>query len=276
MAGHLGVLMTVVCTVVLCGCSTVQTPHPESVKLTGTLPPAGPVAQVSGTEDVPWPQPVEDDHRFTFVRAEQLEYRLRSHEPDALRFEAQGWHGGDYHKLWIKTEGEQSVEGPSEGELEVQTLYSRMIAPFWDFQVGVRYDTQWASGPDEDRWFAVIGLQGVSPYEFEVEPALFISDEGDVSARLTATTDVLLTQHLILQPRLETEVAFQDVGEFEVGEGFNYVDLGLRLRYEIVREVAPYVGVNWVRELGETAHRVRRSGGDVDDFSVVFGFALWF
>jgi copper resistance protein B len=223
-----------------------------------------------------WAPPVHDDQLFTFLRAEQLEYRARDHGPDVARWEAQGWYGGDYQKLWIKTEGEKTVEGPDAGELEVQALYSRVIAPFWDFQAGARYDAGWGPGPDSGRWFGVVGVQGFSPYEFEVEATLFVSEDGDVSARLTATTDVLFTQRLILQPRFETEISAQDVPKFQVGEGLNYVDLGLRLRYEVKREFAPYVGINWIRNLGETEGLVRRGGGEVSDLAFVLGVSSWF
>lgn len=187
-----------------------------------------------------WPPPVHDDQSFTFLRAEQLEYRARDGGPGVARWEAQGWHGGDYQRLWIKTEGEQAVEGASEGELEAQALYSQLVAPFWDFQVGTRYERRSGLGIDSDRWFGVVGLQGLSRYQFEVEAELFISEEADVSARLTASTDILITQRLILQPRFETAIAVQEVPEFQVGQGLNYVDLGLRLRYEFQREIAPY------------------------------------
>lgn len=223
-----------------------------------------------------WPAPVHDDQRFTFLRAEQLEYRLRDTGQDVARWEAQGWHGGDYQRLWLKTEGEQSIEGTSEGEAEVQALYSRLIAPFWDFQVGARYDKRWGPGPDRDRWFGVVGVQGFSPYEFETELALFVSEDADVSARLTATTDFLITQRLILQPRFETEIAAQKVPEFQVGQGVNYADLGMRLRYEFKREFAPYVGVNWIRNLGETEDLIRGDGGHATDLALVFGVSIWF
>ncbi len=222
-----------------------------------------------------WPRPVHDDQWFSFVRAEQLEYRSQP-GADLLRWEAQGWYGGDYTRLWLKTEGELSVDGPSDGEIEVQALLSRLIAPFWDVQVGARYDRRWASGTGAGRWFGVVGLQGLSPYEFEVEPALFVSEDGDLSARLTATTDFLITQRLILQPRFETEIAFSSVPEFGVGEGVNYTDLGLRLRYEVRREVAPYIGINWIRWLGKTGRLVRSAGNKRNELAIVFGLRFWF
>lgn len=237
---------------------------------------SGPLARTAVQGPDRWPPPVHDDQSFTFLRAEQLEYRARESGPDVARWEVQGWHGGDYQRLWIKTEGEQTVEGASEGELEVQALYGQVVAPFWDFQVGARYDRRSGSGIDNDRWLGVVGVQGLSPYEFEVEAALFISEEADVSARLTTATDILITQRLILQPRFETEIAVQDVPEFQVGQGLNHVELGLRLRYEFQREVAPYIGLNWNRRLGETKEFVQRNGGDANDLALVFGMSLWF
>ena len=162
------------------------------------------------------------------------------------------------------------------GEAEVQTLYGRLIAPFWDFQVGVRYDEFSGAGFDRSRGFAVIGLQGLAPYRFEVEPALFISQDGDVSARLTTTYEVLLTQRLILQPRLDFDAAVQAAEKFGVGEGINSLGLGLRLRYEIRREFAPYLGVTWLRRFGETADISRSEGGRAEDIAVVVGVRLWF
>lgn len=241
-----------------------------AVERQGTQKSVGPAPQDS------WPAPVHDNMSLTFLRAEQLEYRLRDGGPDVARWEVQGWHGTDYHKLWVKTEGEQSLQGPSEGDLEVQALYSHLVAPFWDFQVGARYDRRWGPGPDIDRWFGVIGVQGFAPYEFETELALFISEDADISARLTASTDFLITQRLILQPRFEAEVAIQEVPEFQVGQGLNYIDLGLRLRYEIEREFAPYIGINWRRSIGESADFIRSDGGQVSDFSIVFGVSAWF
>ena len=187
-----------------------------------------------------------------------------------------GWYGGDYNRLWLKTEGEWRTSGERGGEGEVQALYGRLIAPFWDFQIGLRYDQFSGASFDRSRGFAVIGLQGLARYRFELEPALFISQDGDVSARLTATYDILLTQRLILQPRVDFDVAVQSAKKFGVGEGVNSLWLGLRLRYEIRREFAPYVGVHWLGRFGETADLARRGGGRADDIAVVCGVRLWF
>lgn len=211
-----------------------------------------------------------------FLRFDQLEYRAIDDAADAVRWDVQGWYGGDYNRLWLKTEGQQQTSADKAGEGEAQLLYSRLVAPFWDFQLGVRHDRVWGPGPDDGRTFGVIGFQGLAPYWFEIEPALFVSEDGDVSARLTASYDLLITQRLILQPRIDLDAALQDVEEFGVGQGLNDVELGLRLRYEIEREFAPYVGITWTRQLGETADLAREAGGEVEDVAIVFGVRLWF
>ena len=223
-----------------------------------------------------WPSPVHDDQSFTFVRAEQLEYRVRDGGSDVARWEGEGWYGSDYQKVWIKAEGEQTVQDASEGDIELQALYSQVVAPFWDIQIGARYDSLWGDRSGRGRWFGVVGVEGFAPYEFDVETALFVSEEADVSARLTTSTDLLITQRLILQPRFEAQVAAQEVPEFQVGQGLNYVELGLRLRFEFKRELAPYLGVNWIRSVGETEDLVRRAGGDASDLAFVLGLSLWF
>ena len=223
-----------------------------------------------------WPSPIEDSEQFSYLLVDQLEYRMKRDATDTARWDAQGWYGGDYHRLWIKTEGEWRTGGERGGEAEVQALFSQLLAPFWDFQVGVRYDHFSGAGFDRSRGFVVIGLQGLAPYRFEVEPALFISDDGDVSARLTATYEVLLSQRLILQPRLDFDVAVQAAEKFDVGAGVNSVGLGLRLRYEFRREFAPYVGIHWLNRFGDTADFVQRGGERADDIAVVFGVRLWF
>ena len=222
-----------------------------------------------------WPEPVEDHMRFRYFLVNQLEYQMNEGD-DTLGWDAVGWYGGDYNRLWLKTEGEWRTSGERGGEAEVQALYGRLIAPFWDFQVGLRYDQFSGAGFDRSRGFAVIGFQGLARYRFELEPALFISQDGDVSARLTATYDMLITQRLILQPRFDFDAAVQSAEKFGVGEGVNSIGLGLRLRYEITREFAPYIGVQWLKRFGETADISRRGGGRADDVAVVFGVRLWF
>ena len=222
-----------------------------------------------------WPKPVADQMLFSYLLFDRIEYGV-GQGADIFRWDLQGWYGGDYNRFWFKSEGEQAAGKGNPGEAELQVLYSRLIAPFWDFQVGVRHDRIWGPGSDLNRTFGVIGLQGLAPYWFEIEPALFISEDGDLSARLTASTDWLLTQRLILQPRLDLNAAVQNAPKFGVEEGLNDIELGLRLRYEVHRQFAPYVGVSWLRRLGETADLARRNGDGVQDFRVLVGVRLWF
>jgi len=225
--------------------------------------------------DKTWPSPVEPQLSWSLL-VDQLEYRWQNNGKNLFRWDMEGWVGGDYNRIWLRTEGEQRVRRGSGGEAEAKLLYSRLVAPFWEAQVGVRHQRLYGPGPDRSRSFFALGFEGLAPYVFDVEPFVFISDRGDFSARLAATTDVLFTQRLILQPRFELNAAAQEVKKFGIGAGLNNVELGARLRYEIRREVAPYFGVSWVRKVGDTAGISRREGEPVDNFSVVLGVRLWF
>ncbi len=206
-----------------------------------------------------------------FLQADRFEYQ--PNEGSALLlWDAQGWYGGDIHKLWVKTEGEYLFDGNGLEEMEVQALYSRAIAPYFDFQAGVRHDVK----PHPSKTYGVVGIQGLAPYWFEIDAAVFASEDGDIEARIEAEYELLLTQRLILQPRAELNFAVQDVEEISVGSGLSTAEAGLRLRYEIERQFAPYVGVAWSRKIGETADFARNKGGDVQSVSFVAGFRLWF
>lgn len=216
----------------------------------------------------------EDDALFGFALVDRFEYRAQD-GPDAVLWDAQGWYGGDYRRLWVKTEGEDLV-ADSGGEIEVQALYGHLVAAYWDLQAGVRYDRAYGSGPDRDRAFGVLGVQGLAPHRFDTDLALFASEDGDLSARVQFEYDLLLGQRLVLQPRLELNAAAQRVRDWGVGSGVNDLQLGLRLRYEICREFAPYVGVEWVRKFGDSADFARDQGDGIDAVVLVAGIRLWF
>lgn len=218
------------------------------------------------------PQPKEDEQLYSFLLFDLLEYQ-GGKNLDQLRWDVVGWAGGDYNRLWFKTEGDSAAD---KATVEFQLLYGRLIAPFWDMQAGIRHDRIYGSGSADTRTFAVIGLQGLAPYWFDVEPWIAVSENGDVSARLTVEYDLLLTQRLILQPRVEIEAAVQKVERFGIGSGINDIDTGLRLRYEIRRDFAPYLGINWKRLVGQTAELARRDGEEVEKLSIVAGVRLWF
>lgn len=204
------------------------------------------------------------------VLFDQLEYRGRDGK-DMLAWEGQAWYGGDYDKAFLKTSGEYDTSGAFESA-EVQLLYSRLIAHFWDAQVGLRHDFE----PDPSRAYGVIGLQGLAPGLFEIDLQGFVSENGDLSARLEAEYDLLITQRLILQPKAELALAAQRVPELGVGKGVNDVELGLRLRYEVTRAFAPYIGIHWERKIGETARFAREEGEQPDALFLVAGLRFWF
>ena len=207
-----------------------------------------------------WGPPVMDRHPFLFLMLDRLEYQAKSGD-DAWAWDAEAWWGGDKNRLWLKSEGEGQVGGPGE-QADVQALYSRRISPYWHLQGGIRD----AARPQPSRTTGVLAIEGLAPYWFKVEGSLFFGS-GRVSGRLRADYDQLLTQRWILQPRLETN--FSD-------GSFDDLELGLRLRYEIRRELAPYVGVTWRRTLGATADLARAAGRDATESAVVLGVRIWY
>lgn len=175
------------------------------------------------------------------VLIDRFEYRMQDGD-DVLSSEIQAWYGGDYNKIWLNFDAESQI---SEGveQAEAQLLYSRLIGYYWDFQGGFRYDIK----PDPSRAYGVLGLQGLAPGYFEVDLKGFVSEEGDLSARFEAEYDLYVTQRLVLQPALEVNFAAQSVPELGIGSGVNDIELGLRLRYEVFREFAPYIGIGSCR-----------------------------
>ena len=210
-----------------------------------------------------------EDEIYTFFRAEELGYRIG--DGDSFNWDAESWVGGDYNKFWFKTEGER-VNGNGLENAEVQLLYSRLIADFWDLQAGLRYDFN----PEPERSFAVIGVKGLTPYWFEIDASAFVNDQGDVSARFKAEYDLLLTQKLILSPLLEMNLAASSDEKRGVGSGLNDLELNLTLRYEVVREFAPYIGVSWERKYGQAADFVRAEGEDIERTTFMAGIRFWF
>jgi len=207
---------------------------------------------------------------IAFISFNLAEYQARKGR-DGFRWDGEAWYGGDINRLTVKSEGE-GVFGEGIESAEVQALYSRAIGPYFNAQAGIRQDL----GPGPDRTYATIGFEGLAPYWFEVEGALFLSNKGDVLARLEGYYDQRITQKLILQPMAEMNFALQDVPETGVGSGLSDVELGLRLRYEVVKEFAPYVGVEWARKVGDTARFARAAGEDPSGVSFVMGVRAWF
>jgi len=205
------------------------------------------------------------------VLIERFEARIAADGgEDGYVWDAQAFYGGDINRFVLKTEGEGEFGGELE-DAEIQALYSRAIGPFFDLQAGVRFDPE----PDT-RGHLVVGVQGLAPYMFHVDGALFLSDRGDLIARLEGEYDQRITQRLIVQPRLEVELSAQDIPERGIGAGITKIEPGVRLRYEIEREFAPYVGIEYEAALGETADIARTAGEDPDGPKFLIGLRAWF
>jgi copper resistance protein B len=180
--------------------------------------------------------------RWNLVKVERLE--ISDH--DQTIWEAEVSTGGDLNRLALATEGH-------DGEAEVQLLGRRAIGPYFNFQAGVRHDL----GDGPNRTYATLGVEGLAPYWIEVEANAFLSDRGGLSARLEAMTDYRITQRLILEPRAELGLA----------KGASELEAGLRIRYAVTPQIAPYAGVAWTRDF---------TGRDRSDISAVVGLSAWF
>lgn len=246
---------------------TTEAPQSQTSEQTMTLP--------NLSEEIDWPDPVADRMTFGFLLIDNSEFQ-RAGGPDAIRWDVLGWRGGDVHRFWFKSEGRQATSSAQGSEFELQALYGRLVAPFFDLQAGVRFDQRLRTGSNPARIYVVIGLQGLSPYRFEIEPAVFLSQKGQISGRLTSTYDILLSQRLILQPRLETNFALQKDEEIGIGARWNDAEIGVRLRYEVRREFAPYIGVTWKESFGATHRLTTEEGGDPAHTVVVAGARVWF
>ena len=210
-----------------------------------------------------------DDPLLFSLKADKFEVR-DADEGTVSAWEGHFWAGKDLNKLWIKTEGER-LDGDTE-KAEVQLLYSRAIDPNWDLQVGWRHDAE--PSPERD-WFA-IGFYGVAPYFFEVDSALFVKEGDEVNLRVEVEYEFMLTQKWVLAPEVELNWFSDDDEEVEIGSGFAKIEAGIRLRYEITRQIAPYIGINHEQLLGDTKDLAEAEGEDTNDTQLVAGLRFWF
>lgn len=208
-----------------------------------------------------------------FALADVLEYVPNG--TGSVRVDGLSWVGGDYNRVYFRVDGNQPFRG-RDGEIAFDAAYGHLVSPFWTALIGGRLETR-ALGTSSGKTRALVGVgfEGMSPYFFEVEPTLYVSTRGNVSAHLVVATDVLFSQRLILQPRFETHLALQAVPEFNIGSGINDVEFGARMRYEYTRKFAPYLGLSYTRSVGSTTVLARAAGERVRTSAVVFGARLW-
>jgi copper resistance protein B len=210
------------------------------------------------------------DQKFFQVLNNIAEYRAGK-GADGYGWESEAWYGGDINRFWLKTEGEGAF-GEGIESAEVQALYSHAIDPYWNVQGGLRYDFK----PNPSRVYATVQLEGLAPSFFDVEGALFLSNKGELSARVGGYYDQRITQRLILQPRVEFDFAAQNSREIGVGAGLSKAEFGARLRYDIRREFAPYIGVQYERAFGRTASYRRAEGEKAGALQLLIGVRTWF
>lgn len=201
---------------------------------------------------------------------EQFEMQQEGAE-QAVAWNGAFWIGKDLNKLYLKTEGE-ALDGVIE-DMELQILYSRAVSPYWDMQFGLRQDTH----PTVSRNYLALGYMGVAPYFIESDIGLFYDvDTGQGSFRLDAEYEMMFTQRLVLIPELEMNIFAQDDVETRTGAGLSNLSFGLRLAYEIRREFAPYIGVNWWQKFGQTARYASADGKETSATQLVAGVRFWF
>jgi copper resistance protein B len=211
----------------------------------------------------------EDDPLLYMFQADQLELRSGDEE-DAAAFEGHLWIGKDLDKLWIKSEIEATEDETESAEW--QLLYSRAIDPNWDLQIGLRADVK----PEPERNWLAVGFYGVAPYWFEVDAALFIEEDEQVNLLLEAEYELMLTQKWVLAPEIEINWYSEDDDELAIAAGLAEIEAGIRLRYEIRREFAPYVGINYESLLGDTRDLARDADAETSDTQLVAGLRFWF
>jgi copper resistance protein B len=232
----------------------------------GHVPPDAPQSQV---HDMPYREMadmmgMDDRRRFGQVMLDRLEWQEGEH--DALAWKAAAWYGGDFDKLWLETEGERSAESRTE------LAWDRIVTRWWSTRLGVRHDA--GAGPARD-WVAA-GIAGLAPGFIEVEGSLYLGAGGRSALRLTTVRDLLLTQRLVLQPELELEAYGESDPDRLTGAGLSNLTLGLRLRYELRREFAPFLGMRWVGRFGETQQLRRAAGEPGDEWLWLAGIRAWF
>ena len=232
---------------------------------------SGGYALDAGPYAMPGPRQLRlaDEHNFGMLMIDRLE-RVNARDSNSTTYDAQAWFGRTYDRLVIKAEGDIANGKLEEASSEV--LWGHAIATFWDTQLGVRYD----SGAGPNRGWLAFGVQGLAPYWFEIDATAYIGESGRTAVGLEAEYELLLTQKLVLQPRAEANVYGKDDLELGIGRGLSDLAVGMRLRYEIRREFAPYVGVEWARKLGETADLARSENEGPGETRWVAGLRFWF
>jgi copper resistance protein B len=216
---------------------------------------------------------MDDTARYGRVVFEELEWR--ADHVDTFAWSMDAIYGGDEHKLGFRTEGEYA-SGTVE-EASAEALWIHPIAAWWSLQAGLRVDDgSYSSHVGPTRTWAALGVSGLAPYRIEVDAMGYVGESGRAALRVDLDYDLLITQRWILRPHAELHFYSEDDPERDIGSGLADMELGLRLHYEIRRELAPYLGVLWSRRVGETEDRVEARGGDPRELQFLAGVHVWF
>lgn len=233
-----------------------------------SVPPLSDADRAAAFPDLPPHVMHQGGSNFLFL-ADQLEWQ-DADEGSALAWDISGWYGGDIDRLAFRSEGERT-DGHTE-EAELQLLWSHAVGPWWETVAGVRQDFE----PGSPQTWAAFGVQGMPLFGLETEATAFLGESGQSALRLEAEYDILLTQHWVLQPTAELNLHGRNDEARGVGSGLSDAGFGLRLRYELNRQFAPYIGVTWNRAYGNTANLLRDEGEDASDTRLVAGIRFWF
>lgn len=206
---------------------------------------------------------------FSKVLVDELE-TWEADDGPALRWGAQAWVGSDLNRVWLRSGGERV--GDVTEAADVELLYGRSVSPWWDVVVGVRHDFR----PGDGRDYLAFGVIGMAPYKFELDATAYVGGSGQSALRLEAEYESLLGPRWVLQPKLEATFYGKSEPGRGIGAGLNTLEAGLRLRYELRRRFAPYVGVVWERAYGDAARMRQAEGEDVSGTRVVAGVRVWF
>jgi copper resistance protein B len=212
---------------------------------------------------------MHEDPFTTFVLFDRLEAQ-RADGADAADWDLKAWAGHSLRRLWIRSEGERREGRTEDGDVEL--LYGRALSPWWDYVAGVREDFR----PEPDTTWAAFGVHGLAPYRFAIDATADLGEGGRTAARVETEYELLMTNRLILQPRLELNWYGDDMPRRGIRAGLADAEIGLRLRYEIRRQIAPYVGITRASKLGRTADLARAAGEDPRETRIVAGVRLWF
>lgn len=215
----------------------------------------------------PFGPPVDDEHVWAHAILDQFEGRLGGE--NSLRWEGEAWTGTDTHRLWLKSEGE--LQRGKLADVQHEILYDHPISTYFDLQAGLRYDLDSLPG----RGWAALGVEGLAPDFFHVSATAYASDTGHYAAKLIGSYDLLITQRLILQPEMELNLYTKTDPRRLVGSGFSDLDTGLRLRYEISRKFAPYIGIADEKQFGRTGTLTALAGKKTDALRFVVGLRSW-